>query len=88
LTPGKLDEARALLAAGGPVARVGRLLDVMPPTIRKSIAACRLPPVEKNGRQRRAHPRRVERPRRTDRGRTAAHARVPRRSRFRSEGPA
>ena len=82
LTPGELDKACALLAAGGPVARVGRLLDVMPPTIRKAIAAGRLPPVEKNGRQRRAHPRRVERPRRA-RSRPA-----PRGSPLRPEGPA
>ena len=53
LTPGKLDEgraslaARALLAASAPVARVGRvgrLLDVMPDTIRKAIAAGHPPP--------------------------------------------
>jgi hypothetical protein len=47
LTPGKLAEARALLAAGAPVARVGQSLNVLPDTIRKAIAAGRLPPVQK-----------------------------------------
>ena len=42
LTPGKLDEARALLAAGEPVARVGELLNVLSDTLRKAIAAGRL----------------------------------------------
>jgi len=47
LTPGKLDEARALLAAGEPVARVGELPNVLSDTLRKAIAAGRLPPVQK-----------------------------------------
>ena len=47
LTPEKLDEARALLAAGVPVARVGQQLDVLADTIRKAITAGRLPPVQK-----------------------------------------
>lgn len=47
LTPEKLDEARALLAAGVPVARVGQQLNVLADTIRKAITAGRLPPVQK-----------------------------------------
>ncbi len=47
LTPGKLAEAHALLAAGEPVARVGQRLNVLPDTLRKAIAAGRLPPVQK-----------------------------------------
>jgi hypothetical protein len=47
LTPAKLDEARVLLAAGEPIARIGQRLDVMPDTLRKAIAAGRLPPGKK-----------------------------------------
>jgi hypothetical protein len=41
-TPGKLDDACALPAVGEPVARIGRLLEVMPDTIRRPSqrAAC------------------------------------------------
>lgn len=47
LTPAKLDEARVLLAAGEPLARIGQRLDILPDTLRKAIAAGRLPPVKK-----------------------------------------
>lgn len=47
LTPGKLAEAHALLTAGEPVARVGQRLNVLPDTLRKAIAAGRLPAVQK-----------------------------------------
>lgn len=47
LTPAKLDEARVLLAAGEPIARVGQRLDVLPDTLRKAIAAGRLPAAKK-----------------------------------------
>ena len=47
LTPAKRDEARVLLTAGEPIARVGQLRDVLPDTLRKAIAAGRLPPAKK-----------------------------------------
>ena len=47
LTPAKLEEARGLLAAGECIARVSQLTGVLPTTLRKAIAADRLPAVKK-----------------------------------------
>lgn len=47
LTTGKLEQARGLLAAGEPVARVSQLTDVLVDTLRKAIKAGRLPAVKK-----------------------------------------
>jgi hypothetical protein len=47
LTPVKLEEARGLLAAGEPIARVSQRTDVLADTLRKAITAGRLPAVKK-----------------------------------------
>lgn len=47
LTPAKLDEARAWLVLGEPLARVSERTGVLPDTLRKAIAAGRLPAVKK-----------------------------------------
>jgi transposase len=47
LTPAKLEEARGLLAAGEPIARVSQRTDVLADTLRKAITAGRLPAVKK-----------------------------------------
>ena len=47
LTPAKLAEACGLLTTGEPLARVSQLTAVLPDTLRKAIAAGRLPAVKK-----------------------------------------
>lgn len=47
LTAPKLDQARGLLAAGEPVARVSQITGVLSDTLRKAITAGRLPMVKK-----------------------------------------
>ena len=59
LTTSKLEEARALLGQGHPLAVVGRQTGVLTDTLRKAIAAGRLPAVKKRRcRRGRAEPRR------------------------------
>ena len=50
LTEEKLDQARVLLAAGEPLARVSVLTGVLADTLRKAIGAGRLPGVKKKAR--------------------------------------
>ena len=47
LTPAKLEQARGLLAAGEPLARVSQLIGVFVDTLRKAIKTGRLPEVKK-----------------------------------------
>jgi hypothetical protein len=48
LTPAKLEQARGLLAAGEPIARVSQQTEVLADTLRKAIGAGRLPALKKS----------------------------------------
>ena len=50
LTDEKIDQARALLSAGEPLARISQLTGVLSDTLRKAIGAGRLPGVKKKPR--------------------------------------
>ena len=52
LTDEKIDQARVLLSAGAPLARVSELTGVLSDTLRKAISAGRLPGVKKKPRPR------------------------------------